>query len=133
MILRSSQLFAENPPVERVDELDLDEVGGDERRLDALHDCCGRGGVGIRDIKREKKAGVRVNDQKRSRSAASCSAPGTFSRFLPKTFFCLARKSGKAAGAAGSGGSSRAMTRLRLVMWISSSSPTKASTADDRS
>jgi len=41
LLLRSSQLFAENPPVERVDELELGEVGGDERRLDALHDCCG--------------------------------------------------------------------------------------------
>src|SRR6267143_1086613 len=132
LLLRSAQLLPENAPIERVDELEFGEVGGEERWPDALHDCCGRGGVGVGDEKREEEAGVRVDDQKRSRAAASCSAPETFRRFLPKTFFCRARKSGKAAGAAGSGGSSRAMTRLRLVMWISSPSRSRSSTAENR-
>ena len=116
LLLRSAQLLPENAPIERVDELEFGEVGGEERWPDALHDCCGRGGVGVGDEKREEEVGVRVDDQKRSRSAASCSAPETFRRFLPKVFFWRARKSGKAAGATGSGGSSRAMTRLRFVM-----------------
>jgi len=84
---RSAQLFAENPPVERVDELEFGEVRGQKRWPNPLHNSCSSGGVGIGHVEREKKAGVGVDDQKRSRSAASCSAPETFTRFLPKVFF----------------------------------------------
>ncbi len=47
LLLRSLQLFAENAPIERVDELKFGEISGKERRLRALHDCRGRRGVGI--------------------------------------------------------------------------------------
>ena len=87
LLLGSSQLFAENAPVERVDELEFGEVRGEERRLDALHDGRGSGRVGIGDVERKEEAGIRVDGQKRSRSAASCWAPETFKRFLPKVFF----------------------------------------------
>lgn len=72
LLLGSAHLFAENAPVERVDELEFCEIGGDQGRLDTFHDGGSRRRVGVGDVKGEKEAGVRVNDQKRSRSAASC-------------------------------------------------------------
>ena len=87
LLLRSPQLFAENAPVERVDELEFGKVRGEKRRFNALHDGRSSGRVGIGNVEREEEAGIRVDDQKRSRSAANCWAPETLRRFLPKVFF----------------------------------------------
>ena len=87
LLLGGPQLFAENAPVERIEKLEFDEVRGEERRLDALHDRCGSRRVGIGDVERKEETGIRVDDQKRSRSAANCWAPETFRRFAPKVFF----------------------------------------------
>lgn len=72
LLFGSAHLFAKNASVERVDELEFGEIGGNQGRLGALHDRSSGRRVGVGDVEREKKAGVCVNDQKRSRSAASC-------------------------------------------------------------
>lgn len=72
LLFGSAHLSAKDAPVEGVDELEFGEIGGEQGRLDALHDGGSGGGVGVGDVEGKKEAGVRVNDQKRSRSAASC-------------------------------------------------------------
>src|SRR6267378_2843777 len=56
LLLRSAQFFAENAPVERVDELEFGEVCAEERRFNALHDDRSSGRVGIGNVDREEEA-----------------------------------------------------------------------------
>ena len=53
LLLGSAQLFTENAPVERVGELEFGEVGGEERRLNALHRGGSGEGVGVGDVQRK--------------------------------------------------------------------------------
>src|SRR6266571_163596 len=127
------QFFSEKPQSNSVEDFDFPDVRKEQRQNRALHLGRGRGGIHVENVEGKQKAGVDAGGQKRSsRSRAMISAPETFMRLLPKIFFMRARKSGRRTRLAGSGGKRRAMTRLRLVMWISSPSRRRSSTAEKR-
>src|SRR6266581_6397623 len=131
--LRGPQVFSEKPQSDGVEDFDFPHVGKEQRQDRAPHFGRGRGGIHVENVEGDQEAGIDTGSQKRSsRSRAMISAPETFMRFLPKVFFRRARKSGRRTRAAGFGGRRRAMTRLRLVMWISPPSRRRSSTAEKR-
>src|SRR5438046_1293214 len=130
---RGPQLLSVEPQSDGVEDFDFSHVGKEQRQDRAFYPGRGQSGIHVENVEGEQEAGVDTGGQKRSsRSNAMISAPETFMRFLPKIFFRRARKSGRRTRTAGLGGSRRAMTRLRLVMWISSPSRRRSSTAEKR-
>src|SRR6266704_2656938 len=131
--LSGPQFLSEKPQSDGVEDFDFRHVSKEQRQDRAPHLGGGRGGIHVGNVEGEQEAGIDTGGQKRSsRSRAMISAPETFMRFLPKVFFRRARKSGRRTRAAGFGGRRRAMTRLRLVMRISSPSRRRSSTAVKR-
>src|SRR5204863_7508485 len=127
------QFFSEKPQSDGVQDLDSPYVGKEQRQDRPPHLGRSRGRIHVKDVEGEQEAGVDAGSQKRSsRSRAMISAPEIFMRFLPKIFFMRAKKSGRRTRLAGFGGRSRAMTRLRLVMWISSPSRRRSLTTENR-
>jgi len=90
------------------------------RRMNSFESRCR---IGVRRVERNQKGGVEISGQFRSsRSARMRCAPLAASFFLPKTFARRAANGGVGGAVVGRSGTRRAITRLCLVIWISSPS-----------
>ena len=123
------QFLAEYPELQRVSELQFHERAYEQGSRRPLSLCRGCLRVCIGRVKGDQEACVAVGSQCRARSFRRSSAPLTSNLFEPYICFSRARKSGRLRPPDFSGGKSRAITRLRRVISISSPASSKLSTA----
>jgi len=81
--LRYRELFPENSQVDRIHDLQLAKDCDIALTARGPHGLDGSGGIGIRGVERNEKAGIRVDLQDRSRSCAISSAPLTANLVSP--------------------------------------------------